>query len=95
MSLPIHDATWALGADHCTVDYILFIQADVKLDVNQNEVQSTKYASAETLQRMFQDSALKFTPWFKLICQSMLFEWWQHLDSGLEKYLDEKEIRRM
>uniref|UniRef100_A0A8H7TW85 isopentenyl-diphosphate Delta-isomerase n=1 Tax=Bionectria ochroleuca TaxID=29856 RepID=A0A8H7TW85_BIOOC len=30
-----------------------------------------------------------------LICDSMLFEWWQKLDGGLEKYLNEQEIRRM
>jgi isopentenyl-diphosphate delta-isomerase len=44
---------------------------------------------------MFKDPSLKFTPWFKLICQSMMFEWWSHIDSGLEKYTNEKEIRRM
>jgi len=44
---------------------------------------------------MFKDDALKFTPWFKLICQSMLFEWWEHLDQGLEKYKGEEQIRRM
>lgn len=44
---------------------------------------------------MFKDKNLKFTPWFKLICEAMLFEWWDHLDEGLDKYLDEPEIRRM
>lgn len=44
---------------------------------------------------MFKDDTLKFTPWFKLICQSMLFEWWKHLGQGLEKYTGETEIRRM
>jgi isopentenyl-diphosphate delta-isomerase len=79
------------------VDYILFIkpQSDVKLNINSNEVQATRYVSEEELKTMFNDSTLKFTPWFKLICQSMLFEWWEHLDSGLDKYLDESEIRRM
>jgi isopentenyl-diphosphate delta-isomerase len=47
------------------------------------------------LKAMFKDPSLKFTPWFKLICESMLYEWWDHLDSGLEKYLGETEIRRM
>ena len=49
----------------------------------------------EELKSMFADPALKFTPWFKLICHSMLFEWWEHLDEGLEKYMNEQEIRRM
>jgi isopentenyl-diphosphate delta-isomerase len=25
----------------------------------------------------------------------MLFEWWAHLDSGLDKYTNEQQIRRM
>jgi isopentenyl-diphosphate delta-isomerase len=44
---------------------------------------------------MFNDPALKFTPWFELICHSLLFEWWEHLDEGLDKYMNEQEIRRM
>ena len=77
------------------VDYILFIKANVSLDVNPNEVQATQYVSADRLRELFADPALSFTPWFKLICNSMLFEWWEHLDAGLDKYLDEKDIRRM
>ena len=58
-------------------------------------MQDTKYVAQSDLKEMFKDSKLKFTPWFKLICQSMLFEWWSHLDEGLDKYTGEKEIRRM
>lgn len=77
------------------IDYILFIRADVDLDVNPNEVLDTKYVTAEELKAMFEDEGLKFTPWFKLICRSLLFEWWEHLDTGLEQYRGEEEIRRM
>lgn len=77
------------------IDYILFIKADVDLDVNPNEVQATKYVQPQELKEMFQKGELKFTPWFKLICESMLFEWWKNLDSGLKKYMNETEIRRM
>lgn len=77
------------------VDYILFIKADVDVVPNPNEVQDTKYVSPDELKAMFADGKLAFTPWFKLICESMLFEWWQHLNSGLDKYLGETEIRRM
>lgn len=77
------------------VDYILFIKANVDLDVNVNEVQATQYVSADKLKQLFEDPTLKFTPWFKLICNSMLFEWWESLDSGLDKYMNEQEIRRM
>ncbi|KAI0022627.1 Isopentenyldiphosphate isomerase [Xylariomycetidae sp. FL0641] len=77
------------------IDYILFIKANVDLNINKNEVQDTKYVTAEDLKTLFEDPNLKFTPWFKLICNSMLFEWWKHLDAGLEKYTNEQEIRRM
>ncbi|GAO19896.1 uncharacterized protein UV8b_04419 [Ustilaginoidea virens] len=77
------------------IDYILFIKTEVDLDINRNEVQATQYVGADELKKLFQDPSLKFTPWFKLICHSMLFEWWENLDSGLEKYTDEQQIRRM
>ncbi|EPE24328.1 Nudix [Glarea lozoyensis ATCC 20868] len=77
------------------IDYILFIKANVDLEPNLNEVRDTCYVSADGLRSMFEDPSLKFTPWFKLICNSLLFEWWEHLDSGLEKYMNEQEIRRM
>lgn len=78
------------------IDYILFIRApDVTLDINANEVKDTKYVTKQQLKDMFEDGALRFTPWFQLICNTMLFEWWAHLDDGLEKFMGEKEIRRM
>lgn len=83
------------SVDRNTVDYILFIKADVDLNINPNEVRDSTFVTPDELKAMFQDKSLKFTPWFKLICETMLFEWWSHLDSGLEKYLGETEIRRM
>jgi isopentenyl-diphosphate delta-isomerase len=78
------------------VDYILFIQADVDVNPNPNEVQDTKYVTPDELKSMFSDPALKFTPWFKLICNSMLFEWWSHFGSAtFNKYKGEQNIRRM
>lgn len=63
--------------------------------MNPNEAQATQYVTPEALKKQFDDPKLKFTPWFKLICNSMLFEWWSHLDSGLEAYENEQQIRRM
>ena len=77
------------------VDYILFIKADVDHTANPNEVKDSRYVSEAELKSMFEDDSLKFTPWFKLICESMLFEWWDHLDQGLDKYTGETTIRRM
>ena len=78
------------------VDYILFIQADVDLKINPNEVRDARYVSADELKVMFEEPGLIFTPWFKLICNSMLFEWWSQLGSpSLDKYKGETGIRRM
>jgi len=77
-----------------TVDYILFIQAKVDLNINPNEVQAYKYVSADELKEMFKDVKLSFTPWFKLICNTMLFEWWSSLDN-LGAFTNDTQIRRM
>ena len=44
------------------------------LNVNPNEVRDSCYVSQDDLKTMFKDPSLKFTPWFKLICESMLYE---------------------
>ncbi|KEF55677.1 isopentenyl-diphosphate delta-isomerase [Exophiala aquamarina CBS 119918] len=86
------------------IDYILFIEADVDLKINENEVQATRWVSADELRQMFKDvesqtgidAALKYTPWFRLICEGMLFRWWDALVEGkLSAFTDEQDIRRM
>ncbi|RMZ79825.1 hypothetical protein DV737_g3250, partial [Chaetothyriales sp. CBS 132003] len=86
------------------IDYILFIQADVKLHVNKNEVQATRWVSADELRQMFNDVEtqtgadrnLKYTPWFRLICERMLFPWWAALEKGsLKQHTDNKDIHRL
>jgi len=76
------------------IDYILFFQGKVDLDINPNEVKDAKYVTADELKAMFKDDSLIFTPWFKLICETMLFEWWANFDN-LEPYKNEQAIRRM
>ncbi|GMM28820.1 isopentenyl-diphosphate delta-isomerase [Martiniozyma asiatica (nom. inval.)] len=63
------------------IDYILIIKAKVGVNANLNEVRDWKYVSQENLKEMFQDKNLVFTPWFKLICENYLFQWWNDLDS--------------
>lgn len=86
------------------IDYILFIEAEVDVHVNKNEVQDTRWVDAHELKQMFKnvesvsgkDKALKYTPWFRLICEGMLFEWWEAMEKGqLGKYIGEEKIRRM
>ncbi|KAK7905877.1 isopentenyl-diphosphate delta-isomerase idi1 [Exophiala xenobiotica] len=86
------------------IDYILFIEADVTLDINKNEVQDTRWVSPEELRQMFKDvesrsgkdQALKYTPWFRLICEGMLFDWWEKMaEDKLSEVANETQIRRM
>lgn len=80
------------------IDYILFykINADSTLTINPNlnEVRDYKYVSAAELKEMFTNPELKFTPWFKLICDSYLFKWWDTL-ADLSKVENDTEIHRM
>ncbi|KAI9883426.1 MAG: isopentenyl-diphosphate delta-isomerase idi1 [Watsoniomyces obsoletus] len=90
------DGTWG---EH-EIDYILFIKSDVDLNINPNEVRDTRYVSADDLRGMFAEGdTLRFTPWFQLICDTMLFEWWDSLresgEKGLDAFKNEKGIRRM
>lgn len=50
--------------------------------------------TADELREMFKDTSLTFTPWFRLICDTMLFEWWENMEN-LDKYKGETQIRRM
>lgn len=73
------------------IDYILILKTkdDIKIDANLNEVRDYKYVSQEALKQMFQDETLVFTPWFKLICETFLFKWWDNL-SNLSEFEDDK-----
>ncbi|RDA94783.1 hypothetical protein CP533_4225 [Ophiocordyceps camponoti-saundersi (nom. inval.)] len=78
------------------ITHIFIIKANVNLNVNPNEVKNTAYVSADELKKRLHDSASDFTPWFRLFCKSMLFEWWESLENGdLERHLNQQEIRRM
>ncbi|KTW31193.1 isopentenyl-diphosphate delta-isomerase [Pneumocystis jirovecii RU7] len=61
------------------IDYILFIQADVDLKLNPNEVETARYVSQDDLRKMLKCKDFSFTPWFELICRSFMFFWWDSL----------------
>ncbi|OLL22636.1 Isopentenyl-diphosphate Delta-isomerase [Neolecta irregularis DAH-3] len=66
------------------IDYILFIQKDVRLDINLNEVSETRYVTQEQLKEMLKDPMLSHTPWFKLIYETFLYKWWNELGSNIK-----------
>lgn len=72
------------------IDYILILKTrnDITVEANYNEVKDYKYVSQDELKQMFDDQSLVFTPWFKLICQTFLFNWWGNLDN-LDAFKDD------
>ncbi|XP_023660639.1 isopentenyl-diphosphate Delta-isomerase 1-like [Paramormyrops kingsleyae] len=79
------------------IDYILFIQKDVDLTPDPNEVKSHCYVSKEELKDMLEkakNDKLEFTPWFKLIAETFLFKWWDNLHN-LKQFMDHDTIHRM
>jgi isopentenyl-diphosphate delta-isomerase len=66
------------------IDYILFIQKDVDVTPNPNEVQSYRYVSQSQLRTFLAEAKAnghKITPWFNLIADTFLWSWWEKLDT--------------
>jgi isopentenyl-diphosphate delta-isomerase len=73
------------------IDYILFAQKDVDLNINENEISSVKYVSLDDVKSM---NAHSFTPWFKLILETKLPIWWKSIDR-LQSFRDHSIIHRL
>jgi len=85
------DAEWG---EH-EIDYILFIKANVTVAPNPEEVGDFKYVTLPELKLMMApDSGLKWSPWFRIIVDRFLDEWWADLDTTLstDKFLDVTSI---
>jgi isopentenyl-diphosphate delta-isomerase len=66
------------------VDHILFIQKDVKLNANPNEVAAVEYVTPEQLRKLFDDRKKKelfISPWFHMIANRFLYGWWEQLST--------------
>jgi len=74
------------------VDHILFLQKDVKLDINKNEVCATQYMSQAQLKDFIagaKTNNIQLTPWFALIADKFLWKWWDNLNN-LQSQTDNK-----
>ncbi|KJE95091.1 isopentenyl pyrophosphate isomerase [Capsaspora owczarzaki ATCC 30864] len=79
------------------VDYILFLQRDVNVNANPNEVKSYRYLSQDELKRLLSDAeanGMPVTPWFKLIVETFLYKWWDQL-STVASLSDPATIHRL
>ena len=64
------------------VDYMVFLQKEVTLDLNDNEVAECRYVNQQQLREMVEQDksdSITLTPWFRLITNSFLFKWWDSL----------------
>ncbi|CCC69164.1 hypothetical protein NCAS_0C01740 [Naumovozyma castellii] len=80
------------------IDYILFYKVnsgeELTVEPNLNEMRAFKWVTQTRLKEMFDDPNLQFTPWFKIICNSYLFEWWAKLND-LSSVENDQKIHRM
>ena len=78
------------------VDHVLAIRANVTLDINLNEVASTRWFTRKELD-VFRQSKTVFSPWFARIAVSLLPEWWAQLEKNgkVAKNEDDKKIMMM
>ncbi|XP_034027728.1 isopentenyl-diphosphate Delta-isomerase 1 [Thalassophryne amazonica] len=87
------DSVWG---EH-EIDYILFMQKNVELNPDPNEIKSHCYVSKDELKSMLEKakhSELEVTPWFSLIARNFLFEWWDNLQN-LKDFIDHGSVHRM
>jgi len=63
------------------IDYVLFIQKDVKLNPNDNEVKTCIYVNKKKMREYLAALDVPLTPWFQLILDKFLFQWWDKLAS--------------
>lgn len=80
------------------IDYVFFVQKDVNLEPNANEVKRCWYVSESELKELLQIAAEDFnisvTPWFKMITDHFLYKWWASL-RDLSQFENDSEIHKM
>jgi farnesyl-diphosphate farnesyltransferase len=79
------------------IDYILFIQKDIKtIALNKEEVSDVKYVTLDELRNQMNDSSLKWSPWFRIIAEKFLPVWWNDLKETLttDRFVDVSTIYR-
>ncbi|XP_072859014.2 isopentenyl-diphosphate Delta-isomerase 1 isoform X2 [Pogona vitticeps] len=79
------------------IDYILFVQKNVTLNPDPNEIKSYCYVTQEELRELLEKASrneIKITPWFKLIAETFLFKWWDNLNN-LKRFIEHDKIHRM
>ncbi|CAH1991358.1 unnamed protein product [Acanthoscelides obtectus] len=75
------------------ITYVLFIQADVKVKPNSDEISEISFVPRSELDEYVPTLSGPLTPWFQLILKHRLRLWWDHLDK-LDEIKDHEHILR-
>ncbi|RWS03753.1 isopentenyl pyrophosphate isomerase-like protein [Dinothrombium tinctorium] len=76
------------------IDYVLVVRKDVELKPNPDEVDQIRYFSKDQLKSFLNNNSIKVSPWFKLMVDRFLYDWWNNLDN-LSKFKDHKTIYKL
>ncbi|GIL60203.1 hypothetical protein Vafri_14808 [Volvox africanus] len=82
------------------IDYVLFVRPvqPVTLVPNPDEVDDVRYVDRKELAAMMDPgSGLRWSPWFRILADRFLDDWWQNLDETLEgsKHTDYETIHHI
>ncbi|XP_064551221.1 isopentenyl-diphosphate Delta-isomerase 1 [Drosophila montana] len=75
------------------IDYILFLQKDVTLKPNANEVSEVRFLKRDEIDEAIAKFSAPLTPWFALILRHRLKQWWDNLHR-LKQLEDLQNIQR-
>lgn len=79
------------------IDYILFLQKDVDVKPEPNEVQNYMYCNPQQVKELLEKASQeqeKVSPWFELIARNMLDGWWAKLEA-LDSIKNQESITRL
>lgn len=80
------------------IDYVLFVKADVDITPNPEEVDAYKYVTLTELKSMMKPSSgLLWSPWFRILANHFLEDWWQDIDRTIQtdSYVDLHTIHKL
>ncbi|KAI0492739.1 hypothetical protein KFK09_027015 [Dendrobium nobile] len=83
------------------LDYLLFIVRDVEVNPNPEEVADVMYVDKDKLKELLRkadagEDQIKLSPWFRLVVDNFLMEWWDHVEKGtLHEAANMKAIHKL
>ncbi|KAH7425839.1 hypothetical protein KP509_11G073400 [Ceratopteris richardii] len=69
------------------LDYLLFLVRDVRIRPNPEEVADVMYVNKDQLKELLRkadagEDGVKLSPWFRLVVDNFLFDWWNKLENN-------------